>query len=238
MHVAFWADCLAPFKESSEILDDVRSLHNAAGAGGAVCYKFRVQAAKALGHVAVPADWLMCIKNLGKLFGTNSLPLSGLEIGPDQSGRVIEMAERRDWLLAEYALLAFVPVGHNVPHEAVFRIDFDLIDAFLAAVLAFGPAGTFFKAYGGLDEEGAERGLSGIHIDGFGLVGFRAGNEPLAAEIEVSTHCRECAHQEESCTNDQNGDDDGKNGDCHGHLQSLTRPDAGILRWDGGLMLV
>jgi hypothetical protein len=59
---------------------------------------------------------------------------------------VIEVTEGGYRFLAEDALLAFVPFGDDIPDETAFGIDFDLVEAFLAAALSFGPAGALFEA--------------------------------------------------------------------------------------------
>ena len=55
------------------------------------------------------------------------------------------MLQRRDRLVAEDALFSFVPVGDDVPHQALFGVGFDLSEAILATVLPLGPARTLIQ---------------------------------------------------------------------------------------------
>jgi len=41
--------------------------------------------------------------------------------------------------VAKNAILTFVPIGNDVPHQAVIGISFYLLQTFLAAVLTLGP---------------------------------------------------------------------------------------------------
>jgi len=52
---------------------------------------------------------------------------------------VIDVMKRADRLAAERATLPFIPLRDDIPHQAVCGIDLDLLQAFLAAVLALRP---------------------------------------------------------------------------------------------------
>src|SRR6266700_7930679 len=93
--------------------------------------------------------------------------------------------ERADGLVTERAVLPFVPMRDDIPNKAVVGTDFDLAEAFLAAVLALGPAGTFFQAKRGLGEEGADGGFGRCDVNRFGLVGFGASDQAFSFVSEV-----------------------------------------------------
>jgi hypothetical protein len=146
--------------------------------------------------MAVPADRLVRREDFWQLFGANSLPFPGSEIRADERRSMIEMTERADRFLAVGALLVFVPLGHDVPDKTVRWLDFDLLQAFLTAILALGPAGTLFKTQGRLIEKDTESGLASGNVNGFGLMDFRAGHETLTAELEAGPSCGKGADQE------------------------------------------
>src|SRR2546423_6733114 len=77
---------------------------------GSVRYQLRVQATETLRHVTVPADRLINPKNVWELFRSQIFPFRRLEVGAEQSGRVIPLVQRADQLAAEHAALSFIPL--------------------------------------------------------------------------------------------------------------------------------
>src|SRR5208282_224496 len=112
--------------------------------------EFRMLTAEGLGDVAVPADGLVGGKNHRNLLGPELVPLSGGVIGSQQGWWMIEMLDALERFVAIDAVLAFAPVRHDIPDQAILGIGFDLLQALLAAVLALGPAGATVQMEGGL----------------------------------------------------------------------------------------
>ena len=109
---------------------------------------------------------------------------------------MIEVMKRADRPVAERAALSLVPLRNDIPDEAVCGTDLDLLQAFLATVLAFGPARTFFEAKRGLGEESSDSGFSGGDIDGFRFVGLGAGDQTFSAVGEVRANSGDRAEDE------------------------------------------
>jgi hypothetical protein len=93
-----------------------------------------------LGDVAVPADGPRRGEDFGKLLEPKLVPLDRLVIRSYQGWRMIEAMEWSKALVAIYTALPFIPLGNYIPHEAVLRISFDLLQALLTAALMFRPA--------------------------------------------------------------------------------------------------
>jgi hypothetical protein len=100
--------------------------------------------------------------------------------------------------VTEDALLAFVPLRNDIPDQAVLGTHFDLLQAFLAAILPLGPARAFGQAQRGLGEKSADGGFTRRYIDRGSFVGFGASDEALAAVSKISSHGRDCAEYEQS----------------------------------------
>lgn len=147
-------------------------------------------------------------KDPGQIFGANIFPLGSFEIRTNQRRRVVEMTERTDRLLAEHALFALVPLGDDVPYQALLRIDFDLLQAILAASLAFGPARTFFQAKSRLFEKSANRGFPGSDLDRGRFLRFRTSHQALAAIAKERTHAGNRAQDEKRGCQHEDSDDD------------------------------
>lgn len=135
-----------------------------------------MQATKRFSHVAVPADRLISGEDFGKLFGAELLPLGSLEVWAQQSWCVVDVMERTDRLPTEGAALPFIPLRDDIPDQAVGGISLDLLQAFLAAVLTLGPAGTVFETKRGLGEKCPNGGFAGGDVDRFRFVRFGAGD--------------------------------------------------------------
>jgi hypothetical protein len=75
---------------------------------------------------------------------------------------MIDVSQRRDRLLAEHAFLSFIPLRHDIPHQAVFRIGLDLFEAFLAAGLPLGPARASVEMHRRLFVERAQSCFFGV----------------------------------------------------------------------------
>ena len=98
-----------------------------------------VHSPERLGDVAVPADGLVAGENLGKLLGRELVPPDRLPIRSHQ-GRGIHMTESSETHVAKSTALSFIPIGHDVPDQAVVGIGLDLVEALLTAVSALRPA--------------------------------------------------------------------------------------------------
>jgi hypothetical protein len=170
--------------------------------------QFRVRSTERFRDVAVPADRTVGFKNLRKLLGAELFPLHRGVIGTKKRGDMIEMVNRAHGPVAEYATLAFVPLGDDIPHQAILRIDLDLLQALLATVLTFGPARTFLEVERGFCQESSNGGLSDSHLNRFGLVSLGAGNESFPAVIEVRPKPGNSAKYEEPNSQYENRNDD------------------------------
>jgi hypothetical protein len=148
--------------------------------------------------VTVPADRLVFGEDFGKLLGSEIPPFGSFEIRALQGGRVVEMMKRANWLVAESATLLFVPVRNDIPDEAVGGTDLDLAETLLPAVLALGPAGTFFQAKCGLGEERADGGLSSGYVDSFGLACLGASDQAFAFVGEIGADSGDGSENEEA----------------------------------------
>src|ERR1035438_4046762 len=104
-----------------------------------------MQSPEGLGDVAVPADGTVSFKDVGNLARLKLSPFDGLVVGTEQGRSMIQMLERADLLTAKHATLPFIPFGYDVPDQAVLRVDFNLFEALLAAVLTLRPAGALFE---------------------------------------------------------------------------------------------
>src|SRR5215475_8619229 len=101
---------------------------------------------------------------------------------------MVEMVQRPNRLVAEYALFPFVPLGDDVPHQAILRIGLDLLQTLLTAVLALGPAGTFLETERRFIDERAQGGLSCRHSHCRRALRLRTGYQALPAKTEVRLH--------------------------------------------------
>jgi len=99
-----------------------------------------MQAPESLGHVAVPADGAVALKNIHQFLRMDLFPLDRNVIWPQQCGHMIDVMKRADLFVAKHATLPFIPLRNDIPDEAVLGINLDLLQAFLAAVLTFRPA--------------------------------------------------------------------------------------------------
>ena len=128
--------------------------------------------------------------------------------------------KRTDLFVAEHTTPSFIPARDDCPDQAVLGINLDLLQAVLPAVLAFRPARTFFQVQCWLGKKGSNSGFSYSHLNGFGLVSLRAGNETLFPEIEIRTEAGNGAKYEQpnrQC-------DYGKNDQgCNGHRKPPDR---------------
>lgn len=171
-----------------------------------------MQTPEGLGHVAVPADRTISRKDVWKLLRPEILPFDRLVIRRKQGWSVIEVMERTNLFVTKHATLPFIPLRDNIPHQAVLGINFNLLQALLAAILALGPAGTFLEAKRGFGEKGAEGGFSGSNLDRSGLVRLRAGDQAFSSIAEVRPYAGDCTEnkepnrQQNDCKNNKRGD--------------------------------
>ncbi len=105
---------------------------------------------------------------------------------------MMESSERR---VAKDAALSCIPIGYDVPDQAVVRIGFNLFEALLTALATLGPARALFETRFRLPAKRGHGGLSCCHINRCGHERFRAGYDPFAAIQEVSAHDRKDAEQ-------------------------------------------
>ena len=93
-----------------------------------------------LGNVTVPANRHVRGENFGKLLRPELVPLLRLVLGSQKGGSMIEATQRSKWLMAINTLLSFIPMGNNIPQEAVLRVGLELLQALLTAIMPFWPA--------------------------------------------------------------------------------------------------
>ena len=96
--------------------------------------------------MAIPANWTVCGEHLGKLLRPQLSPLNCFVVWRKQPWRVIQVVKLADSLVADRALLSFIPLRNNIPDQAAFRICFDLLQAFLATVLPLWPPRALLQA--------------------------------------------------------------------------------------------
>jgi hypothetical protein len=89
--------------------------------------------------MAIPANWAVGGKHLGKLLRPQFSPLNRLVVWAEQPWRVIQVVKFAESFVTNRALLSFIPLRNNIPDQAVLRICFDLLQAFLATVLPKAP---------------------------------------------------------------------------------------------------
>src|ERR1700751_5912606 len=125
------------------------------------------------------------------------------------------MVQRPDGLLTEYAFLSLVPLIDDIPDLAISRILFDLFQAFLAAVFALGPAGTFLQSERRFIDEGSQTCFSGGHIHSGRSTRFGTHYQTFSAKPEIRPHSWNRAKNKQRNGQHQDGDHDGKNRDGH-----------------------
>src|SRR5712691_7357182 len=96
-------------------------------------------AAKSLGNMAVPADRPMRAQHFLELLGRDLVPLDGLEVVIDQSGRMIVPVDCSKRSVAIHAVPALIPLIDDGPDQAGLRRFLDLCQTFLAAGFLFRP---------------------------------------------------------------------------------------------------
>ena len=111
--------------------------------------QFGIEASKHLGHMAIPAHWAVGGKHLRKLLRPQFSPLNRLVVWSEQPWGVIQVVKSAESLMTNHALLSFIPLRNNIPDQAVLRVCFDLLQAFLATVLPLGPPRALRQAQSG-----------------------------------------------------------------------------------------
>src|ERR1700727_521002 len=152
-----------------------------------------MQAPESLGDVAVPAHRTVGFKDVGNLARLKFSPLHGLVVGTEQGRSMVQMLEWAELLAAKHATLPFIPSGYDFQNEAVLRVNFDLLEALLAAVLTLRPSRTFFEMKSGFREEGSDGRLSRGNFNRFAGLGLRTSNQAFAAKIKVGANARDRA---------------------------------------------
>ena len=116
---------------------------------------------------------------------------------------MVDVMQRPDRLLAEDAFLSFVPLIDDVPDQAVGGVGFDLPQAFLTAILTFGPARTLNEPQGWLREERTDGTLSRVDVHGLRGVRLRTGDQTFSPKVEVGADPRNgTKYKKASCERD------------------------------------
>lgn len=118
------------------------------------------------------------------------------------------MTQRPDRFVAEHAAFSFIPLRHDIPNQALLRIDFNLLQAVLAAVLTLRPAGAFLQAKRWFVHESSQRGFSSGDLHGFRSFGFRTRYQTFAAKPEICLHSRDRPKNKHSGCQHKDGYDD------------------------------
>jgi len=189
-------------------------LHHAPGLGFAVGDQFGILATEGLRYVAIPTYGAVGGKYFGKLLRAYVFPLNRRVVRAEQRGGVIEVLEFAESFFTVDALLALIPLRDDIPDETVFGIHFELLQAFLTAVLALRPARALLQAQGRLREKRAERDLACGYVDGGRLLSLWASDQALAAVSEVGPHAGNGAEHEQA---HGEGQQDSGDQDCRRH---------------------
>lgn len=147
--------------------------------------EFRIHTAKQLAHMAVPADWAMGGKQGGKLLGAHFFPLNRFVVWSEQGWCMIQVVEFFKRLATNRTGFSFIPVRNDIPHEAVLRIWFDLLQTLLAAILAPRPTRALLQAQSWLGQESAHCSLAGSYVHGFCFEILWASDEALASVRKI-----------------------------------------------------
>src|SRR5579863_4861587 len=132
------------------------------------------------------------------------------------------MLKRSNGLVAEDTTLSLIPFRHAIPDQAVLGIRFDLLQAFLAAILALRPSRALIQAKRRSIQKSADRRVGRGDIHRLGFLGLRAGDESLASEAEISTKPRYGPNDKEPDGQHENSNDHRKDANRH---RSPPRPD-------------
>jgi len=136
---------------------------------------FWIFAAKGLRDVAVPTNGQVRFEEFRQFLWRNFVPLHRLSVGPNKGGPVVMPGQLKKGLVAVGAGPAPVPVRDLRPHEAVLRIRAEFAEAFLAAALALGPAGTFAQVDLGTTSQRTARRISERYFHTSSFACFRTG---------------------------------------------------------------
>jgi hypothetical protein len=140
-----------------------------------------------LSDMAVPTHRFVRQKDIKQLLGPELIPLDRLVVWSQKGRLMIQMMKRAKSLVAIHTALAFIPVGNNVPHQAVLWVGLDLLQALLTAVLAFGPAGALIQTKSWFTDESPDSRFSSGHIHSFFRERLRAGDETLSTVHEIGS---------------------------------------------------
>lgn len=110
--------------------------------GSAIHNKFRMDAAKRLRDMAVPADRQMCPERSLKILRGDVLPFDGPIVFVKQSGGMVVPMDFVEWFVTIDTFLAGIPPIHDGVNEARLWGFFDLRKALLATGFTFRPART------------------------------------------------------------------------------------------------
>ena len=146
-----------------------------------------MDAAERLRDVAIPADWQMCAEGLLKILCGDIFPLDRAIFPAQKCWWMIVPVNLVKRLMAEHTFLSGVPLIDDGVHKARLGRLFDLRKAFLAAAFHLRPARTLAQSDVGLSYSGLKRGFRGGYIYGSGEMILRAGNDPLATELQIGT---------------------------------------------------
>lgn len=174
-----------------------------------------MQAPEAFRDMAVPADRLMRREDLREVLRLDAFPFRGPEIGAEKCWSVIHVMEWADGLLAENALLPFIPLLDDIPDETVVGIRLNLTQAILSAPLALRPARALIQPESGLVEKGAKRGFASGDVHRLRVLGFRTCHETLSTKLEKGPNSGNCPQDKQASCKNHYSDNDGKYGDRH-----------------------
>jgi hypothetical protein len=132
---------------------------------------------------------------------------------------MIKMMEPSKALVAIDTLSSFIPIGHNVPDQAVLRIALNLPQTLLTAIAALRPSRTLFQVEGRVPDK--NRCCGALCRDVYRFLGkrFRTGYESLAAVHEIGMQCRNNAGKKKAGHHSQDRNRE-KSKYCHKYLLS------------------
>jgi len=148
-------------------------------------HQLRMHPPKCLDDVAVPANRLILGKDFEDFFRLELLPLRCPSVWAQERRRMVKMLHPSKWFVTEKALLTLIPVGNDIPEQAILGIGLNLLQAFLAAVLALRPAGASVEPQAGITPKHSSCRSPGRHFHGCLLMGFRASNDSFSSICKV-----------------------------------------------------
>jgi len=103
-------------------------------------YQFRMLVAERLDDVAVPADRLVRKENFGKLLRPELVLFLRPAVKSQERRSMIDATQLSKTLMAINTGLSLIPIGNNIPQQAILGIGLDLLEALLTTIMPFWPA--------------------------------------------------------------------------------------------------